>query len=36
MNIITGNAPLEAFDEWVKFFWANGGQEMVDEANGRS
>ena len=34
MNIITGNAPLEAFDEWVEFFWANGGQEMVDEANG--
>ena len=36
MNIITGNAPLDAFDEWVEFFWANGGQEIVDEANGRS
>ena len=36
MNIITGNTPLDAFDDWVEFFWANGGQEIVDEANGRS
>ena len=35
MNIVTGKLPLDAFDEWVEFFWANGGQEIVDEANGR-
>ena len=31
VDIVLGNAPLSAFDEWVEFFWANGGREMVDE-----
>jgi len=33
MQIITGQAPLDAFDEWVEYFYAHGGQEIVDEAN---
>ena len=31
VDIVLGNAPLGAFDEWVEFFWANGGRELVDE-----
>ena len=33
MEIVTGNAPLDAFDEWVDFFYENGGQDIVDEVN---
>jgi putative aldouronate transport system substrate-binding protein len=33
MQIITGQAPVDAFDEWVEYFYANGGDEIVEEAN---
>jgi putative aldouronate transport system substrate-binding protein len=33
MKIVTGTVPLAEFDKWVEFFYANGGQEIVDEAN---
>lgn len=33
MGIVTGNQPASAFDDWVEFFLANGGQEIIDEAN---
>lgn len=32
MNIITGKQPIEFFDEYVKTWYANGGQEMTEEA----
>lgn len=31
--IITGEKPLDYFDEMVKLWYKNGGQEMTDEAN---
>ena len=33
MQIITGRAPLDAFDRWVDYFYQNGGREIVAEAN---
>lgn len=33
MQIVTGRAPVGAFDRWVEYFYDNGGQEIVDEAN---
>jgi len=33
VEIITGEKPLDYFDEYVKEFLANGGQEMIDAAN---
>ena len=32
-DIITGAKPIEAFDEFVKQWYANGGQILTDEAN---
>ena len=32
-GIVSGSLRPEAFDEWVQFFYANGGREMVDEIN---
>lgn len=32
-GIITGEKPLEAFDEYVELFYANGGREVEQEAN---
>lgn len=33
ISIITGEQPLDYFDEMVELWYANGGQEMTDEAN---
>ncbi len=33
MDIITGAKPIEAFDEFVTQWYANGGQILTDEAN---
>jgi putative aldouronate transport system substrate-binding protein len=33
VNIIKGNVPLEAFDQFVEDWYANGGQEMTKEVN---
>jgi putative aldouronate transport system substrate-binding protein len=33
MKIVTGTVPLDEFDNWVEFFYANGGSEIVDEVN---
>lgn len=30
-NIVTGSKPITAFDDFVKFFYANGGQKIIDE-----
>ncbi len=32
-DIITGAKPIEAFDEFVTKWYANGGQILTDEAN---
>ena len=32
-NIIYGNQPVEAFDEFVEEWYANGGQDITDEVN---
>ena len=32
-DIITGAKPIEAFDEFVVQWYANGGQILTDEAN---
>ena len=29
--IVTGSKPISAFDDFVKFFYANGGQKVIDE-----
>ena len=33
ISIITGEAPIDYFDEMVKLWYENGGQKMTDEAN---
>lgn len=33
ISIITGEQPIDYFDEMVELWYANGGQEMTDEAN---
>lgn len=33
ISIITGEQPIDYFDEMVKLWYSNGGQEMTDEAN---
>lgn len=33
ISIITGEKPIDYFDEMVKLWYDNGGQEMTDEAN---
>ena len=32
-GIVSGSVGPSAFDEWVAFFYANGGTEMVREIN---
>lgn len=32
MKIVTGDEPLSAYDEWVEYFYDNGGQELIDAA----
>jgi len=32
-GVITGNLPLDDFDKWVDFFYANGGTEIIKEIN---
>ncbi|MCL2831642.1 MAG: extracellular solute-binding protein [Treponema sp.] len=31
-SIVTGAKPITAWDDFVKFFYANGGQKVIDEA----
>lgn len=33
LDIITGQKPVDSFDEYVKEWYANGGQELTDAAN---
>jgi len=30
-GIVTGNLPLDDFDAWVDFFYANGGRQIIEE-----
>lgn len=31
VGIITGTVSIDKFDEWVDFFYSNGGQDIIDE-----
>ncbi|MDL2233791.1 hypothetical protein LJC63_09500 [Ruminococcaceae bacterium OttesenSCG-928-L11] len=33
MKIVIGAESPDSFDKWVEYFYANGGQEVVDEVN---
>jgi len=32
-KIVTGQLPLDEFDKWVAFYNANGGAQIIEEAN---
>jgi putative aldouronate transport system substrate-binding protein len=32
MDIVLGKKPIDAFDGWVEFFYANGGEEIIEDA----
>jgi len=32
VDIILGRRPIDAFDTWVEFFYANGGREIIEDA----
>ncbi|NLM10412.1 MAG: hypothetical protein GX213_06495 [Clostridiaceae bacterium] len=33
MSIITGDKPISYFDEMVKLYYSNGGEQLTKEAN---